>query len=334
MNAFKASILGFIGVLLLVSCALVFSSLAHAQGTTVPDNGQALEIGPPVLSLSADPGQTITADISLRAVSASGLIVNGQVNDFVADGEDGTPRIVLDTSIENPFSLRAWLSPLPVLNLQANEVKKLTITITVPSNASPGGYYGVVRFTGTPPELEGAGVSLSASLGTLILLKINGNANEQLSIEQFFVSNKGKPGSLFESAPIAFVERLKNTGNIQESPSGVVTVKDMFGRTVVTLGVNQPPRYVLPQSIRKFEQSVDESNIGNKILFGLYHADLTVKYGTNGQTVTSSVSFWVIPYRIIGAVIAGLIVIFFILRFAVKRYNNYIIGIAGRGNRR
>ena len=334
MSTPRLSIIGFIGLLLLVACPLAFSSLAHAQATVTPDNGQALEIGPPVLSLSADPGQTITADISLRAISSTGLIVKGQVNDFVADGEDGTPRIVLDTSIPNPFSLRAWLSPLPVLDLRANEVRKLTITIAVPSNASPGGYYGVVRFTGTPPELEGAGVSLSASLGTLLILTVNGDAKEQLSIEQFFVSNKGKPGSLFESAPISFVERLKNTGNIQESPSGVVTVKDMFGRTVVTLGVNQPPRYVLPQSIRKFEQSMDETNIGNKILFGLYHADLTVKYGTSGQTVTSSVSFWVIPYRIIGAVIAGLIALFFILRFAVKRYKDYIIGIAGRSNRR
>ncbi len=297
--------------------------LSHAQAAT--NSGQALEIGPPVINLSADPGTTVKATISLRDISSTSLFVTSSFNDFVAGGEDGTPKILLDEDATSAYSLKQWVAPISTLTLKPREIKTITLTINVPANASPGGYYGVVRFTGTPPDLDGAGVSLAASLGSLILLKVNGDAKEALGIEEFFISHNGTKGTLFEAAPLVFTERLKNTGNIQEQPSGLVTIKDMFGNTVATLPINQPPRDILPDSIRKFEQSLDETVIGNRILFGLYNAELNVTYGTDKQTLTKSLSFWVIPYTLIGIIIVGLIVAFFGLRHLIKRYNRYIL---------
>jgi len=320
------SILSIAGVVTLLVGVLIPVSFAGAQATGT--GGQALEIGPPVLNLSANPGQTIKATVSLRDVSNGSLLVSNQINDFVAGGEDGTPKIILDDSTSNPYSLKSWINPLSQLTLKSREIKNLTITINVPKTASPGGYYGVVRFTGTPPELKDTGVSLSASLGALILLKVNGAAKEGLAVEQFFANNNGKPGTIFESAPITFVERLKNTGNIHEEPAGLVTITDMFNNKVATLGVNQPPHDILPQSIRKFESPLDSTNIGNKVLFGRYKADLSVTYGANKQVVTSSITFWVIPYRLIAAGIALLIGGFIALSILVKRYNRHIIGKA------
>lgn len=296
---------------------------ASAQSAT--NSGQALEIGPPVVNLSADPGTTVKATISLRDISSTNLFVTSSFNDFIAGGEDGTPKILLDDETTSAYSLKSWVAPISTLTLKPREIKTVTITINVPQNASPGGYYGVVRFTGTPPDLEGAGVSLSASLGSLILLKVNGDAKEELGVEEFYASHDGRKGTLFEAAPIDFTERLKNTGNIQEQPSGLVTVKDMFNNVVATLPINQPPRDILPDSIRKFDQPLDETVIGNKILFGLYHADLSVTYGANKQTITSSLTFWVIPYTLIAIIVAALVVGFIALRFAIKRYNRHII---------
>lgn len=295
----------------------------HAQ--TAANSGQALEIGPPVINLSADPGTSVKATISLRDISSTSLFVTSEFNDFVAGGEDGTPKILLDEDATSAYSLKSWVGPINTLTLKPREIKTVTITINVPANASPGGYYGVVRFTGTPPDLEGAGVSLSASLGSLILLKVNGEAKESLGIEEFFASHDGRKGTLFEAAPVMFTERLKNTGNIQEQPTGLVTVKDMFNNVVATLPINQPPRDILPDSIRKFEQPLDDTVIGNKILFGLYHADLTVTYGASKQTITSSLTFWVIPYTLIAIIVAALVIGFILLRFAIKRYNRHII---------
>jgi len=316
---------------LLVVGLMFVPSNAHAVAAA-SGSGQALEIGPPVINLSADPGKTVTAQISLRDISSTSLLVNGQVNDFIAGGEDGTPKILLDGTT-SPYSFKAWVTPLAPLTLQPKQIKTLTVTINVPANASPGGYYGVVRFTGTPPGLDGTGVSLAASLGSLVLLTVNGQAKESLSIEEFSANNGGNAMTLFQSAPINFVQRLKNSGNIQEEPSGLVTITDMFNNKVATLPINQPPHDVLPSSIRKFSVPLDSTVIGNRILFGLYHADLTVTYGADKQTLTSSFTFWVIPYTLIIVVVVALVVAFLVLRMLIRRYNRAIIARAGKSRK-
>jgi len=297
-------------------------------------NGQALEIAPPVVNVSANPGETVSAQLSLRDISDGSLVVNNQINDFVASGEDGTPKILLDETEPNPFSLKNWIEPLPQLTLKSREIQKLPVTIDVPSNAAPGGYYGVVRFTATAPEMDQQGVALSASLGALVLLTVKGDVKEAMSVEQFSVTDtKGKVGNLFESTPIQFEERLKNSGNIHEEPHGQVVITDMFGKTVAAVNVNLPPRNVLPRSIRKFTQTLDSSVIGNKKLFGLYHAKLALAYGAKGQTLQSETTFWIIPYRLIGGAILAIVIGFFVLRVMIRRYNQSIIRKAQGGSK-
>jgi hypothetical protein len=320
----------FILAALTVSVSFAATSAHAAPAPATNTSGQALEIAPPVINLVGNPGQTLKTQISLRDVSSSKLIVSGQVNDFVASGEDGTPKILLDSSEPNPYSIRSWVSPLSDLTLNPRQIENLPVTIKIPANAAPGGYYGVVRFTATPPELKSTGVSLSASLGALVLLRVNGQAKESLSVEELSINKAkdGKPGTLFESTPINFVVRLKNTGNVHEQPTGQVAITDMFGKKIANVNVNSATRNILPQSIRKFDEPLDSSIIGNKILFGLYHANLKMTYGASKQTVTSSMTFWIIPYKLIGIGIAVLVGGFIALRIMVRRYNSHIISKA------
>jgi len=299
------------------------------------DVGQALEIAPPVLNLTADPGETLTTEIILRDVSPSPLIVRNQINDFVASGEDGTPKLLLEESDgESPYSLKNWIQPLPEFTLQPREVNELPLKISVPSNAAPGGYYAVVRFTAAPPGLDGTGVSLSASLGTLVLLRVNGDAKEQMSVSEFSASKNGKTNWLFESPPIDFIARLKNEGSTHEQPTGQVVVSDMFGNKIAGVNVNLTRNNVLPGSVRKFESTLDKSVIGNRFLFGRYTADMQVSYGSKGQTMSASTSFWVIPYRLIGFAILLLIIGFIMLRIAMARYNERVIARSRSRRRR
>ncbi|HSE61430.1 MAG TPA: hypothetical protein VLA88_04010 [Candidatus Saccharimonadales bacterium] len=322
-----------------VSLAVLFlaTSSAQVKAVTAPlpapgQAGQALEIAPPVINLTANPGQTLTAQISLRGVSKDKLLVRGEVNDFIAAGEDGTPKLLLEEGEDSPYSLRPWVSKLPQLTLEPRQIKNMPVTIKVPANAAPGGYYGVVRFTATAPELKDTGVALSASLGSLILVRVNGQAKESLKIEEFAAnSSSGVKGWLFESLPISFLERIKNDGNVHEQPAGQITITDMFNKKIATVNVNLPPRNILPQSIRKFEQPLDSAVLGNTMLFGKYQADLKLTYGDTGQVVTASLTFWVIPYKLITLIIVGLIGGFFILRFLIRRYNRRIISRARGG---
>ena len=305
------------------------NTLAVQSNQQQEQGGQALEIAPPVLNLTGNPGQTIKTQISLRDVSNGKLLVTGELNDFTASGEDGTPKIIMEDGEPNPYSLKSWVAPLPKLLLEPRQIENLPVTIRIPADASPGGYYGVVRFTAQAPELEGQGVSLSASLGALILLRVNGEAKESMTVEEFSVATPGGTvKSMFESTPIVFKTRVKNTGNIHEQPTGQIIVTDMFGKKIAGVNVNLERRNVLPQTIRKFEQTLDKSVLGNKKLFGKYTATLTLTYGEKKQTVTQTKTFWVIPYTLIGVGIAVLIAGFLGLRFMIGRYNRHIINQA------
>lgn len=304
-------------------------SKVSAQGVTAP--GQALEIAPPLLTLSANPGETIKTELNLRNISGSKLLVKGQLNDFTANGEDGTPKIIFDESTDNPYSMRSWIKPLPTLTATPREIRKLPVIITVPKDAAPGGYYSVIRFTATPPDLEDTGVSLSASLGSLVLMRVKGEAKENLAIEEFTVGQNDKAGTLFESTPINFKVRLKNTGTVHQQPAGYAEIKDMFGKKVAIVNINQPPRNILPGSIRKFNAPLDSATIGKKMLFGRYTADLKLTYGSKSQPLSSSLTFWVVPYKLIGFASVALVGAAIAFYFMIRSYNRHIISRAQNG---
>lgn len=337
MNRLISHITIWLG-LIIYCLGIGFSSVAFAATTTSQpnpvNNGQALEIAPPLIYLSVNPGQTVTTPIYIRDISSGDLIVSGQVNDFVAAGESGTPKIILNSDSNNPYTMKSWVVPPASLLLIPRQIKTLTLTINVPANASPGGHYGVIRFTATPPSLKGTGVSLSASLGALMLVTVSGKITQHLSVQSFTVNNSGNTGSFFESGPVNFVEQLKNTGNVHLQPVGQVSVIDMFGKKLAAVNVNLPPGNILPASTRQFSQPLNSSVIGNKMLFGHYTANLKVTYGTSHIVLTDSVGFWVIPYKLIGIIIIVLVAGFFILRYLIRRYNRLILSQANKSSKK
>lgn len=306
---------------------LVLPAVSSAQQA---GSGQAIEIAPPVITLSANPGDVVKTQISLRDISTVNLVVNNEINDFTAAGEDGTPKIYLEADETSPFSLKGWINPIPAVTLTPRQIKSVNVSINVPKNASPGGHYGVIRFTASAPSLNGNGVALSTSLGSLVLINVSGNVKESLAVEEMSINKNGKKGTFFESAPLNFVQRIKNTGNTHLQPTGQVEIKDMFGKKVAAVNVNSPPRNVLPSSIRKFEEPLDKTVIGNKRLFGRYTATMKLTYGNDKKELTAKMSFWVIPYKLVAIVIGSIIVLFFGLRFALKRYNQRIINRSRR----
>jgi hypothetical protein len=223
---------------------------------------------------------------------------------------------------------------LPEFTLKPREVNDLALTIRVPSNAAPGGYYAVVRFTASAPGVDGSGVSLSASLGTLVLHRVNGDAKEAMKVEEFSATKNGKANWLFESSPIIFTTRVRTTGNLHEQPTGQVAVKDMFGNALANVNVNLNSNNVLPGSVRRFDAPLDNTVIGNRVLFGRYTADLKLTYGSDGQVLTASTSFWVIPYRLIGFVILLLVIAFFVIRVALRRYTERVVSRSRSRRRR
>lgn len=309
-----------------MAVSMVIGSFAPVSAATNPaEVGQALEIAPPVINLRGNPGETVRGTISLRDVSPTRLIVSNEINDFTAQGEEGIPKLLLEEGETSPYSMKSWFRPVGQLELKPKEIQGLPFTIDIPKDAAPGGYYAVVRFSATAPDIDTTGVSLSASVGALIFMRVNGDAYEKLSIAGFnAVSKNNEPKTVLEGTPITFAVRIKNEGNVHEQPAGRIMITDMFGKTVAGLNVNLPPRNVLPGSIRRFETHLDKTVIGKKMLFGMYRATVTIT-DAKGQTSTDKITFWVIPWKLMLIGAFALILGFLFLRRAIRNYNQTII---------
>jgi hypothetical protein len=311
---FRRSIAAISAVTLLLIPALASAAQAPA--------GQGLEIAPPVISLTANPGQVLHTQMRVRNVTSQTLLARAQYDDFVANGEEGQPKILLDKSEQSPYSIKDWIRTIPAVTLASQQQQTVDITLNVPKNAAPGGHYGVIRFTGAPPDVDETAVSLSASVGSLMLVTVSGNVQEQARIAEISTSQNGKKQSLFEYGPVTITTRVENTGNVHLQPKGTIHVTNMFGKQVGNFQLNQANGNVLPKSIRRFNVTLDK-----KLLFGRYKAVADVVYGKDSTIITSSTTFWVIPYKLI---LICLAVVFAII-FLIRRYNRLIVKRAQKG---
>jgi hypothetical protein len=325
-------------ILLAVSAIMPFAQ-AQAAGTTAQvaqsPSGQAFSISPPLLQLKADPGQTVTAELTLTNISASTLQVNAEVNDFGAKDELGDPNILFNDSNSTPYAIHNWVQLPQSFTIASKASKKVDFPIVVPKNAEPGGHYGVLRFTGGAPGGGASQVSLSASIGTLVLLQVSGNVTESASVVQMYsaTTKNDTMSSFFQNGPVNFVTRIKDTGNTHLAPTGTIDVTNMLGRKTASLDFNgnpkdakNQPKIVLPASIRRFENTLNK-----KWLFGRYTATLHATYGDKNTPITTKTTFWVIPYKLVAIVLVVLILIILLLRWMIKRYNRHIINRAKGG---
>jgi len=311
----------FISTLVTFLCVVVAPSVGAVS--TAANASEGMEISPTLVELNAAPGNTYQIRISLRNITASDLQYGTSVADFNSADETGSPHIISDSTLPATSSIKTWVSTIPNFSLQSRQAKDLTALVTVPVNAEPGGHYGVLRFTGDSPELRNTNVGLTASAGVLILIRVSGAINEKASLAEFYSSQNDKQSSFFENGPITFVVRVQNAGNIHIKPSGSIELRDMFGGLVSTMPVNEDKSNILPNSIRRFETKLNKD-----WMFGKYTASLALGYGTSGQAITSTVTFWVIPYKIILVAILILITLIYILIRLIKVYNKHIIAKA------
>lgn len=321
------------GILSGLALALLLAPLASLPTSAQASNANAadgLQISPAIVEINGEQGQSYTVQVQVTNVTASDLTFDSEVNDFSAKDETGTPSVNLADDKPSTASIQKWVTVAKSFTLKARETKKIPVILDIPTDAEPGGHYGVVRFSGRAPELEGSGVGLAASAGTLMLVRVAGAVDENLNLLTFETTQNGKASGFFEYGPVTFATRFENNGNVHVKPIGQIEIRNMFGNKVQTLQVNPDKGNVLPLSIRRFEASLDQ-----RWMIGRYTADITIAYGTTGQAIVKTITFWVIPYKQLIIIILALATLIFVFRKLIKRYNNYIIkrANASHGNK-
>jgi hypothetical protein len=288
--------------------AVPVSAQRSSGSTTQNSSANSLRVAPVRTDIALDPGASKEITVYAQNLAPTPVQVKAVVSDFEASrDESGQPMVILDDKYAESHSLKRLAKVEPELVTLAPNVRTpVKLKITIPSSARAGGYYGVVRFLpANAIEQDDSGVAISANLGSLVILKVNGDVEEKMTLASMDVRQNDKAGGFFKSnKDIKTVIRFNNEGNIQLQPFGKVQLKDRSGKIIEEHEVNNtdPRGNVLPESIRRFE--VDLKKVGS---FGKYTVEGNFGYGTKGELLTSSASFWVVPTTyIIGGVI-GLI---------------------------
>ena len=297
-------------------------SILQAPVRALDTGGQGIQVSPVLIDLNADKGNEYNLKLTVTNVTAGSLALKSSIDDFRAKDETGEPKIITDPNdVQQTYSMKSWVTPIPSFTLKSKESRQITATVQIPANAEVGGHYGVIRFSGVPPELQDANVALSASVGVLLLARVGGDSiKESASVIEFNANRNSKNGSIFKASPVTYFERIQNTGNIHVKPTGNIVVKNTFGAVADTLTVNEPPTHILPHSTRTFTPVSTKS-----LPPGRYTASLNLAYGTNAATLSAQTTFWVIPYKLILGLF-GLIAIMLLLgRIWLKRHNAKVI---------
>lgn len=295
-----------LSVLLLVLSIFFFAPTVKVKAV---DNVAGLIVSPPIIEKDAVGGASFSGIIRITNPNATtDLKVGISLGDFKASGEEGQQTFLDPATNTGSFSLAKWIKVEDSTTLKANETKEIRYSVDVPKDAEPGGHYGVIFFSPSflnPTVLQGSGVAAVPKVGALLLVNVPGAIKYDGSIIEF-KSNKKIYWNIKNI--VDFLTRFQNLGTTHVKPQGDIVIKNTFGKEVARLKVNEKMGNILPDSIRKFENSWEK-----KYGFGIYKTQVTLAYG-DGQSATASLSFWIIPWILIVIILVVLILLIWLIK--------------------
>lgn len=328
----------------------------------VPGRASAITVSPLVVEVEADPGESITRILRVLNETSSPSEIFLEKVGFTArsDAEEGgKPQFIPADKTDE--ELISWMNFSSYsVGLQPQQDTDVLLTIQVPMDAEAGGHYAAVFWSTEPPQGEGGGseIKIGSKVATLLLVNVSGAVVEDATLD--FFSTAGKK-AFFNRLPVDFELRVVNNGTVHLKPQGVLEIVNMLGRKSKLVLVNDAGGNVLPKTARKYQSfwtkkrttdaegySMPEetyrppsgsffkelTNEASHFALGKYKANLTLTYGKKqDKTITSSLSFFVLPWRFLLAIILVLILLITFIRWNIKRYNKWIIGQARKGGK-
>lgn len=307
-------------------------ALAVVAGLAAHQSAQALSLVPPSLEFKAAPGEVVTDKIKLYNEQEQAVTVTPSTANFSAKDETGQPAFSFDAPTAD---LSSWISlDVAPLTIKPGDRATVSFTITVPTNAEPGGYYAGIFFASGAP-LDGQ-VALQSKLAALVILSVSGDIQESAALAEIGIAN-GQ--TRFSRLPTSFYARIQNSGNVHVRPEGSITITNMFSKKTAVVPFNEAKGAVLPKSIRRFEETWSKNNDSassggfwseiraewQNFALGSYTATYAITYGQTQQSLGGNLTFTVFPWRLLLVEFLVLVVVVILLVIGARRYNRAII---------
>jgi len=287
-----------------------------------------ISISPALIEETLDPGfeKEYTIDVkNLRDSSQTFFITTRNISDVKAGG---VPVFAQENDEITGLELADWieLSETEII-LEAGQERSISFVMRVPNNASPGSHFGGVFLSVDAPELDRSGAGVGYQVANIISIRVSGDVNESATIRQFSTDK-----FLYGTQNIDFNVRVENTGNVLIRPSGPLGIYNMLGQQVDQITFNEDQAGVFPERVREFSFNWEGEGVG----FGRYEAIVSAVYGDEGakKTISSTVSFWVLPMNIIGPALGVLAVLLLIVFVVVRLYISRTVAQLSSGRTR
>jgi hypothetical protein len=272
-------------------------------------------VGPGRTEVEVKPGETVTVEISVANRISDDRTFELTVED-VAGSVDASQSVVLLGGETGPYTVKDYISfPENSFALGLGERARIPVTISMPQNAAPGGYYGsvLVSTVKNPDEEVAAGSTRSpiiARVGTLFFITVPGAIERAGELKEVRLTHDGL---WYEKGPINFNILYENTGSVHLNPYGELEIKNSFGEVVGF--VELEPWFALPKSLRSREVMWDR-----EYLFGRYTATVRINRGYDDVVDERTVSFWVLPWKVVGGIFLVVFIIFFGFRLFFRTF--------------
>lgn len=305
--------------------ALVFGFVPTASAITITDTSAEIRddfvVGPAKTELFLKRGEKVTKSLSVVNRTDREQIFTVEIEDFKGS-RDLKQSVVLLGNDRSPYSLKDYIKPEQnSFKLKSKQRGVIDVVISIPNDAEPGGHYGSVLVSSAPSSEEGDEIDNKtrtvSRIGALYFVRVDGKVKEDAKLTDFRMENSK---AFYEKGPFNFELLFENNSSVHLTPNGKVEVKNMIGRKVKELEVS--PFFSLPDSLRASVVSWESS-----FAFGRYTATATINRGylespdvADVQTIT----FWVLPWKIVVGFGLAIIIVAFILRrlvgsFEIKR---------------
>lgn len=286
----------------LFSLAFLFSI---SLGLSAIATSLSLNILPAKVFVTEEKGETTESVISITNPNDFAIKVSVEVENFIPGVIPGDIEFI--APIKGKESLANWIEITKSFSVEFKSKKDITFQIKVPKDTSSGGHYAVIFFNAVPKAGGiGGALQIGSRVGSLVMLTVPGEISQESRISKFSTPR------LINYGPVDFEILVENGGTSHFKTEGTILVKNLFGKGVAAVAVEQ--RIVLPKGsqILKAEWPVN-------FIFGFYRADLSIFAGT-GEPLVASTSFFAFPWQQTLIILVVLALIHILTNYFKKKF--------------
>ncbi|MFV2112953.1 WxL protein peptidoglycan domain-containing protein [Micromonospora sp. LOL_025] len=253
--------------------------------------------GRPAFTYKLDPGAKLTDHVAVTNHSARPLTLNLYASDAFTTAQGGFDLLAGD---RQPTDVGAWVRiPRRILTIPSTSRLNVPFTLTVPANATPGDHAGgiVASLAATSADAQGNQVAVDHRVGARIYLRVTGELQPALTVENLRVRHTGSLNPL-AGGTLTATFTVRNTGNVRLTGRPALGVTGPFG-----LGRRSVEAAALPEILPGGELTTAVRMTGVPPLFRLTGSASITPAAVGDQVLdppprgdTAQATVWAVPW--------------------------------------